>query len=425
VLVVDARGRVGGRVHTLHDARTPVPVELGPELVHEGADAVHRLVRELSFALHELEGPTWLRRRGSLVEMPDFDDLVKEGLRAAFARMPARGDIAVDEALRKARTSPRVDELTRMFVQNFHAGDARKLGARALSKGGPEGRGRSLRVHVGYGAVAEGLAGRVAGCLRLGTTVTAVAWRRGEVTIDGHGPTGHAVTLRARAAVVALPLGVLRAPEGEPGAIAFDPPLEEQRATLARLDMGHVVKLTLRFREAFWTDAASKEAKEKLGKSAFFFDPRGAFPTFWTSRPLAAPVLVAWAGGPAADALRGKDETELVACALDGLAEVLGVPARIPHDALEAWFTHDWGRDPLTRGAYSYALVGGATAARRAGAPLSKTLFFAGEHTAPSPDNGTVHGAIESGERAASELLDALPPAQRRELGRHVARGKR
>jgi monoamine oxidase len=433
VLVVDARGRVGGRVHTLHDARTPVPVELGPELVHEGADAVHRLVRELSFALHELDGPTWVRSRGALAEMPGFDDSVKTGLRAAFDRLPAHGDLSMDEALRKSRLSPRVEELTRMFVQGFHAGDATKLGARALAKGGPEGRGRALRVHVGYGAVAEGLAQRAAGCLRLGTTVTRVAWQRGEVTIDAHGPTGHAVTLRARAAVIALPLGVVRAPEGEPGAVAFDPPLDDKRAALARLDMGHVVKLTLRFREAFWTDPKrvhtastdAKKTKEKLRKSAFFFDPRGAFPTFWTSRPLAAPVLVAWAGGPAADALQGQREAQMVARALDGLARILGVPAKVAHDSLETWFTHDWGRDPLARGAYSYALVGGATAARQAGAPLSGTLFFAGEHVAPSPNNGTVHGALESGERAASEVLEALPAVRRRELAQRIARGKR
>ncbi len=431
VLLLDARGRVGGRVHTLHDTRTPVPIELGPELVHEGADAVHRLARELAFALHELDGPTWLRRRGELAETPDFDEHVKKGLAAAFAELPAHGDLTMDEALRKAGVTGTADELTRMFVQGFHAGDAAKLGVRALAKGGPEGRGRSLRVHVGYGALAEGLAVRAAGCLRLGTTVASVSWRRGEVSIHAHGPTGHAITLRSRAAVIALPLGVLRAPEGEEGAVTFDPPLDDKRAALDHLDMGHVVKLTLRFRDAFWTDAKRVKAhargnvEDKLAKSAFYFDPTGPFPAFWTSRPLAAPVLVAWAGGPAADALRDLDHTERTARALDGLAKLLGIRAAVAHDSLEAFFAHDWVRDPLTRGAYTYALAGGAGAARRTGEPLSGTLFFAGEHTAPSPDNGTVHGAIESGERAASEVLDAIPPVRRRELAQRVARGKR
>lgn len=441
VLVVDARGRVGGRVHTLHDARTPVPVELGPELVHEGAAAVHRLVRDLSLALHELEGPTWAtaatgaRRRAGLVELPDFDEKVKRGLRAAFAHVPRRGDLSMHEALGMARVPEDVRDLTRFFVQGFHAGPAEKLSARALARGGPEGRGRSLRVTAGYGALAEGLAARLSGSLRLGTTVTKITSRRAEVVIEAHGPTGHGVTFRARAAVVALPLGVLRAPEGEAGAVTFDPPLEDLESSLAHLAMGQVVKITMRFREAFWTDprhvhpsagrASEEDTKAKLRKSAFFFDRAGPFPTFWTARPVAAPVLVAWAGGPKADVACELEPARAVEVALDGLARALNVPRRIAHDALERYFVHDWRRDPLTRGAYSYALVGGASAARAAGQAHGKTLFFAGEHTAPAPDNGTVHGAVESGRRAASEAIAALPAARRRELAQRVARGKR
>lgn len=437
VIVVDARGRVGGRVHTLHDRRTPVPIELGPELVHEGADAVHDLVHELALALHELEGPTWGAPAhggtSGLVEMPDFDEKLKRGLRAAFAQLPARGDISMEEALAHARLPEDVRDLTRLFVEGFHAGPIAEVGARGLARGGPEGRGRALRVHAGYGAIAEGLATRAAGCFRLGTTVTRVTSRRGEVVIAAHGPTGHHVTLRARAAVVALPLGVLRAPEGETGAVTFDPPLVELERSLSHLAMGHVVKITLRFRDAFWTDPkrvrvsgrtrAEDDMRERLGKTAFFFDREGLFPTFWTSRPIAAPVLVAWAGGPAADAAGKLDEPRAVEAALDGLTRMLGIPRRIAHDSLETWFTHDWQRDPLTRGAYSYALTGGASASRDSGRPRGRTLFFAGEHTAAAPDNGTVHGAIESGRRAASEAIEALPAARRRELARRVARG--
>jgi monoamine oxidase len=418
VRVLEARGRVGGRVHTLHDPRTPVPVELGPELVHEGADAVHALVGDLALAMHELDGTMWRRRpgtRGGAVALDDFDDKVKVGLRAAFARIPARGDISMADALAAARMPEDVRELTRAFVQGFHAGDARRLGARALAKGGPEqSGGRSLRITVGYGALAEGLAARLAGCLRLGTTVTRVTWRRGEVTVLAHGPTGYPLSLRARAVVVALPLGVLRAREDEPGAIAFDPPLDDKRAALAHLDMGHVVKITLRFRDAPW---------KHLKKAAFMFDPRGPFPTFWTSRPIEAPVLVAWAGGPAADALQFLSETRRVEIAVDTLAGLLGIRSEVAHDSVETWFTHDWGRDPLSRGAYSYALVGGGNAAKHAGEPTSGTLFFAGEHTAPPPDNGTVHGAIESGHRAASEVIATLPALGRRELAKRAARG--
>ena len=37
--------------------------------------------------------------------------------------------------------------------------------------------------------------------------------------------------------------------------------------------------------------------------------------------------------------------------------------------------------------------------------PLETTLFFAGEATDTAGHNGTVHGAIASGRRAAKEIL--------------------
>ena len=69
------------------------------------------------------------------------------------------------------------------------------------------------------------------------------------------------------------------------------------------------------------------------------------------------------------------------------------------------FFVHDWQSDPYCRGAYSYALVDGNEAARRLAAPVGNTLFFAGEATDCNGHNGTVHGAIASGQRAAAELI--------------------
>ena len=70
-------------------------------------------------------------------------------------------------------------------------------------------------------------------------------------------------------------------------------------------------------------------------------------------------------------------------------------------------FTHNWQSDPFSRGAYSYAAVGGTGAHNALARPLQQTLFFAGEAT-DAEQTGTVAGAmIESGRRAARELLTA------------------
>ncbi len=69
---------------------------------------------------------------------------------------------------------------------------------------------------------------------------------------------------------------------------------------------------------------------------------------------------------------------------------------------------HDWSRDPYSRGAYSYSLVGGSDVGKRLSRPVRGTLFFAGEAADPEGRNGTVHGAIGSGYHSAKQALRAL-----------------
>jgi len=78
---------------------------------------------------------------------------------------------------------------------------------------------------------------------------------------------------------------------------------------------------------------------------------------------------------------------------------------------LEAYYCHDWQRDPYARGAYSYVLTGGTQARAALARPLHDTLFFAGEATDIKDESGTVAGALESGARAADEVLRS-PPAR-------------
>jgi monoamine oxidase len=75
---------------------------------------------------------------------------------------------------------------------------------------------------------------------------------------------------------------------------------------------------------------------------------------------------------------------------------------------LEAAYLHDWQSDPFSRGAYSYGKVGADGAHEELGRPVEDTLFFAGEASDVSGNNGTVHGAIASGRRAAAEIVQRV-----------------
>jgi monoamine oxidase len=158
--------------------------------------------------------------------------------------------------------------------------------------------------------------------------------------------------------------------------------------------MGPVVKLLLRFREPFWNDAAFLQA------------PDSPFPTWWTGPTAKDRVLTGWAGGPAADRLDGFDRQAIVERSITALARAFGREYRNLADLLEAHYLADWRSEPFARGAYSYVAVGGIGQVRRLQEPVLETLFFAGEHT-HALLGGTVAGAVESGYRAAAQVLAA------------------
>jgi monoamine oxidase len=180
---------------------------------------------------------------------------------------------------------------------------------------------------------------------------------------------------------------VLKAPD----AIRFTPELREKQRALDRIEVGHVVKIILRFRQRFWDDFNFVHAND------------APFPTWWTAAPARAPLMTGWAGGHAADRLLAEGGNAIVERGVESLASILNIPRRRVASQLDAGYVHDWQADPFSRGAYSYAGVGGSNAFRALGKPVAGTLFFAGEAT--SDQTGTVAGAIASGRRAARQIL--------------------
>jgi monoamine oxidase len=169
---------------------------------------------------------------------------------------------------------------------------------------------------------------------------------------------------------------------------------------IAALAMGQVTRMSLLFKQAFWQSRAAD-----LG---FLFVRQLRIATWWTSQPNPAPVITAWAAGPAAAArlasAGAKDKSTLENTVLEDLATVFSMTLSELRSQLVSCHHHDWQSDPFSRGAYSYALTALPDADALSQA-VDQTLFFAGEHTAVDGHWGTVHGALSSGERAAAQLL--------------------
>jgi monoamine oxidase len=230
------------------------------------------------------------------------------------------------------------------------------------------------------------------------TKVEHVQWTANGVVIRSGGEHGQR-EWHAPAALITLPLGVLQA-----GDVVFDPPLTAKASALNLLYMGEVIRVTLTFDHPVWEDAGGADASNMR----FLFSDDRQFPTWWTPLPEHVAAITAWAPSHYARELQGQDENAITSVAVRSLADVLGLSEESVRGSLSASYTHDWQGDPLTRGSYSWAKVGGADAFQKLSRPLNNCLFFAGEATDFTGHNGTVHGAMSSGYRAAKEVIDAL-----------------
>ncbi|WP_038952209.1 FAD-dependent oxidoreductase, partial [Bradyrhizobium japonicum] len=121
-------------------------------------------------------------------------------------------------------------------------------------------------------------------------------------------------------------------------------------------------------------------------------------------RPFGQPCIEGFFGGSFARELEDAGDGAIAAHSIDEIAGFLGNDIR---RKLKPLYESRWAHDPFARGSYSHALPGHAGDRAILAAPVDGRLFFAGEATSPSFFT-TAHGARDSGERAAREMLAAL-----------------
>ena len=405
VMVLEARERLGGRILTDRTTLAPVPVELGAEFIHgESSVLLNRLKAAKDVAI-DVSRDRWvvqadkLRRAGQ--QMGE--------LKRIFSRLPVPGrDMSFAEFLKRHRRSvpPAVRQLACMIVQGFDAADPSRISAREVLdewNGPAAADAPTFRPARGYDSLIQAMSSALPGdraTLSLGTVVRAVTWRKGRVTIEAE-RHGESIRVQAERAIVTLPLGVLQLSAASPNAIRFTPELRSKRTALTHLASGPVIKVAMHFARPFWAELHGSRYRD----AAFFFAPKTAFPTFWTSLPLRSSLLVAWCGGPNADRLAGKSENEVVAKVMDSLRAIFG--RRNYRSLLEHVWWHDWQRDPFSCGAYSYVTAQGGRARSALARPVDDTLFFAGEACDTKGEAATVGGALASGVRAAQQVLES------------------
>lgn len=388
VAVLEAKERFGGRIHTIHEAN--LPIELGAEFVHGKSKALLNAIHNAGLSMHELPGRNQLFENGKFERVKIWDK-VGEIMNQIDQRAP---DCSFAEFLDRQKPDARLRKLATGFVEGFDAAYIDRISAHALLKAEysaeqMEGDAQA-RINEGYSALVEFFENRIrsrGGTLVRGALVRRIRWKAGAVETMVH-RAGSDEMFPSEAALVTLPIGVWQARQ-----VIFEPALAEKQNAADELQFGNVTKVTLIFRKQWWPEA----------DFGFIHAPDDVIPTWWSDPR--GPVLTGWAGGPKADALSKHSAAQLEAVALGILEKIFSETSLREH--LASVHSYNWANDPQIRGAYSYIPVDGLDLPKVLGAPVENTLFFGGEATVTDGQMGTVFGALESGLRAAREIIAA------------------
>jgi monoamine oxidase len=255
--------------------------------------------------------------------------------------------------------------------------------------------GSDQRFHVrgGNELIAQRLAGDLGGRIRTGTRL--IALRRlgdGRIALGLRDDEGDR-TERFDRVILALPFATLR--DLDLSKAGFRP---LKLRAIRELPMGASTKLQLQFRGRFWNAA---------GNNGIVVMDGASFHSTWEpTRGQAgeAGILNFWSGGSLARAAGTGDMAVMAGRGADELGRALS-------GAREAWngrvIRDAWSANPWSRGSYAYLPVGYATTVLGIEPEPEGRCHFAGEHTSLQWQ-GFLNGAVESGLRAAGEVIRAV-----------------
>lgn len=382
VVVLEARDRIGGRVHTIRERGV---VEAGAEFLHGENISTWEMVRAL-----ELKTALW----GD--ESADSYRIFGKGggIRADSVELYERFKKTDDELWHYEGPDMSLAEYFRVYGKDAEAAafkqreitDTESADAEKLSVLGLDAEDTGLLatnqnnhwVIGGYDRVFKGYAQGLD--VRLRHEVVRVSWSEGRVDVA----CANGAHFSATQLIFTTPVGVLKQRPPE-----FLPALPQSFTdAVQKIGFGNATKFTA------WFDARVPYFKH-LSVDA-------PVANFWQRRFGDEPVIVGFTGGRYADELARLPEQEAIQIGIESLAEGLG--SAVKH--LVNYARHfTWSDDRFALGSYTYPTLGMGEARRQLQLAAENTLYYCGEATNTVGHPGVVHGAIDEGVRVARLLL--------------------
>lgn len=422
--VYEAQDRVGGRVLT-HRVFGKAVVEGGGQTFNSNEATIRSLIAELGLSLLDLDrmwppGRIVFQLNGREHRWGAFGGALRDAERTAYRHYrsldwPVTHDSAGGESARWDRTT------ATEWIDRYVPGGLRGLAGEYLrvlfevDYAGPLDEMSAIHVIAELGGTfwgggyderytMKGGNDRLPEALEAALPPGTVRRRLALVAIghDGSGKPqcsfsegGSVADVVADAVILALPFAVLR--HLDLAGAGFS---DVKRAAIEGLGAGINRKLHLEFDRRPWAPATGETWTDMRIGTTWPEDP---------GQPGAPPVLVSMTGTRHPPLKGGTAHGSAPGRAVrDALARLDGIFPGTKKAYAGSSYLDDWPSDPWARGSYSYYRAGDFTSFAGVESVPESSFHFAGEHTAPYPKRGTMNGAVESGFRAADEVIATI-----------------
>jgi monoamine oxidase len=403
VLLLEAREKLGGRIHTIHPPGFSTYIEAGAEFIHGEMPLTLSLLQEAKIPYYPVESEMLRINNGKKQSSP-FSS--KEWEQFIYQLKELKQDMSLDDFLLKYFSEDKFTALCNMaknYASGYDAADTSLVSSFALREEWlHEDDSAQYRIEDGYGCMIQYLEKKLidsGGRIRLSSAVKNISWEKNSVTVT----TQKGETYSGTKLVITVPLGILQLPASHHSAISFLPSIDDYMKKFKSIGFGNTIKVILQVNYPFIQKILKQLGSDDIHPKFILTDE--IIPAWWTQSSPKSGILTGWVGGNKASELAKKNDNDILEIAVKCLSGMLSVTYKNILNEVNKSFISNWYKNIYTFGSYSYPVLNGEDSIKSVNKPLVDTVYFCGEGLYLGAAIGTVEAALFSGHNVAHNIL--------------------
>lgn len=398
ILLLEAKHRLGGRIHSIENFS--FPVEGGAEFIHGNLKTTFDLLKEAGLKKEKVKGNFCRITNGKWnteeEPVPHWDLLIQK-------LKECEEDMTIDRFLKNFFNAEKYDTLTKQFrkyIEGYDAADPKYANVFAIRKEMEREDEAQYRPVPAYSALIDFLQ---ESCLKYNVVIKTSEPVKRIVCNGNIAVHTNSEKYICKKVIIAVPLGVLQCKKNNKSFIEFPSSVKKYITAAKQIGNGGVIKFLLEFDEAFWLD--KKFLKERKVSAPSYIFSNAAIPTWWTQYPHTKPLLTGWIAGPSSIKMKNYSEKKLKDLLITSLSSIFLMSFKELESHLKKIEIINWIKEPHILGGYSYSTLPTEKARDILLTPFGNKFYFAGEYLTKN-STSTVDDALQSGRLAAEKIIN-------------------